>query len=64
MPKKSNLPSTSNQLDGNFQQKNLFRYDMAVYMIIPSESRAIGYNRAAIPLYLSGGNRALLKIIY
>ncbi len=50
--------------DGNFQQKNLFRYDMAVYMIIPSESRAIGYNRAAIPLYLSGGNRALLKIIY
>ena len=50
--------------EGVSSQKNLFRNDMAAYMIIPSESRNIGYNRAAIPLYISGGDRGLLKIVY
>lgn len=50
--------------EGNTTQKNLFRKDMAVYMIIPSESRVIGYNRAAIPMFLSNGERGLLKIVY
>jgi len=50
--------------EGHSSQKNLFRNDMAAYMIIPSESRNIGYNRAAIPLYISGGDRGLLKIVY
>ena len=50
--------------NGISTQKNLFRFDMASYMIIPSESRVIGYNRAAIPMFLSNGERGLLKIIY
>jgi hypothetical protein len=50
--------------DGQTSQKNLFRTDMASYMVIPSESRIIGYNRAAIPMFLSNGERGLLKIIY
>jgi len=50
--------------NGNSSQKNLFRTDMASYMIIPSESRIIGYNRAAIPMFLSNGERGLLKLIY
>lgn len=50
--------------DGKSSQKNIFRGDMASYMIVPIESRVIGYNRAAIPVYMSNGDRGILKLIF
>ena len=50
--------------EGNSSKKNIFRRDMASYMIVPVESRVVGYNRAAIPVFMSNGDRGILKLVF